>query len=489
MKNNYFKHLFTALLLLCVTAATAHDFEMGGIYYNILSEDNKTVEVTYKGTFYFEYSNEYSGSVVIPETVTHNGTTYSVTSIGGSAFEGCAGLTSIEIGNSITSIGTYAFYGCTGLINIVVDEGNSTYDSRDNCNAIIETATNKLIAGCRNTVIPNSVTSIGGSAFERCAGLTSIEIGNSITSIGTYAFYGCTGLTSITIPNSVTSIGDAAFAYCPGLTSIIVESGNMYYDSRDNCNAIIETATNTLLAGCQNTIIPNDVTSIGTSAFHGCTGLTSITIPNSVTSIGELAFHGCTGLTSITIPNSVTSIGAWAFQNCSGLTSIEIGNSVTSIGDYAFMDCTGLTSITIPNSVTSIGIYAFEGCSNIETLYISSTIESIGIKAFDRCDKIKEIKVGAEKPIRGDENIFTDAVYNNATLYIPNGTKSLYEKREPWNIFFNIVEIDFTGIEDVYDEVKGENGKVQTIYDLQGRKVEVPSEGLYIINGKKVVVK
>ena len=122
-------------------------------------------------------------------------------------------------------------------------------------------------------------------------------------------------------------------------------------------------------------------------------------------------------------------------------------------------------------------------------MYISSTIESIGIKAFDGCDKIKEIKVGAEKPIRGDENIFTDAVYNNATLYIPNGTKSLYEKREPWNIFFYIVEIDFTGIEDVYDEVKGENGKVQTIYDLQGRKVEVPSEGLYIINGKKVVVK
>ena len=163
-----------------------------------------------------------------------------------------------------------------------------------------------------------------------------------VTSIGEYVFRDCrniTLLTSITIPEGVTSIGDNAFSGCSGLTSIIVENENPKYDSRDNCNAIIETSSNTLIVGCKATTIPEGVTSIGGSAFQGSSGLTSITIPNSVTSIGDGAFQGCSGLTSITIPNSVTSIGYMAFYGCSGLTSITIGNSVTSIGESFSADC------------------------------------------------------------------------------------------------------------------------------------------------------
>ena len=306
-------------------------------------------EVKEIGEWAFWYCKSLT-SVIIPNSVTSIGNSAfsncsgltsikipnSVTSIGWNAFAGCIGLTSIIIPNSVTSIGDYAFYGCYGLTSIRVEDGNTKYDSRENCNAIIETATNTLISGCQNTIIPNSVTSIGRSTFS-----------------------GCSGLTSIIIPNSVMSIGDGAFYGCFGLTSIRVEDGNTKYDSRDNCNAIIETATNTLISGCQNTIIPNSVTSIGERAFSGCSSLTSLTIPNSVTSIGWGAFSNCSGLTSITIPNSVTSIGNAAFYDCSSLTSVTIGNSVTSIGWQAFYGCTSLTSVIIPNSVTSIGSGAF----------------------------------------------------------------------------------------------------------------------------------
>ena len=874
----HLKPLFTALLLLCTTVATAHQFEVGGIYYNILSETDKTVEVTYRDSYYYD-DDEYTGSVVIPESVTYNGNIYSVTSIGSIAFSSCSGLTNITIPNSVTSIGYGAFFNCSGLTSITIPNSVTSirYEAFEDCRSLkelriedgegtlslgynihnsystgeglfydcpletlylgrnlsydtsdsygyspfynIETLANVTIgknvttigsnafsgcSGLTSIVIPNSVTSIfgyafygctglktvynfsnlifykdssndgyvayyatkvinapntvidgdfiwcnlngantlacylgevaeltlpadyngenyviGNDAFNGCTGLTSIEIPNSVTSIGSDAFNGCTGLKtvynfsnltfskgsgydgyvayyadnvynvpngfidsdfiwyenedgmalagylgnateitlpdnyngenytignsafsycdrlkSITIPNSVISIGYEAFAYCTGLTSVVIGNSvtSIGYEAFAYCTGLTSiTIPNSVTSivegafynctGLTSVVIGNSVTSIGSSAFSGCTGLTSIEIPNSVTSIGNYAFSSCSGITSITIPNSVTSIGYDAFNGCTGLTSIEIPNSVTSIGyevfayctgltsitipnsvtsigDYAFYNCTGLktvynfsnltfskgssrngyvayyadkvynapngfidgdfiwyenedgmtltgylgnatelalpadyngksvtsiesyalynctgltsieipnsvtsignytfygctelTSITIPNSVTSIGASAFEGCNNIEKLYIGSSVESIGDKAFTGCEKITEIKVDLGKPIRGSADIFTNAVYDNATLYIPNGTEQLYQKREPWNLFFYIAEMDFTGIDEVYDEVKGENGEVKTIYDLQGRKVEVPSEGLYIIDGKKVMIK
>ena len=177
----------------------------------------------------------------------------------------------------ITSIGESAFSGCSGLEKIAVESGNSCYDSRDNCNSIIDTETNTLIVGCKNSVMPNSVRSIGDCAF-----------------------YGCTGLTELILPNSVRSIGDIAFTYCSGLEKITVESGNSCYDSRDNCNSIIDTEFNTLIVGCKNSVIPNSVTSIGYYAFYGCSGLTELTLPDSVASIGDGAFICCSDLSKIT---------------------------------------------------------------------------------------------------------------------------------------------------------------------------------------------
>ena len=463
------KQLFTLLLtLVATTALWAYDFQYGDLYYDITSSSEPyTVEVTYE---YHGSSNNYSSltTVVIPETVTYNGTTYSVTSIGREAFANCSGLTSITI--------------------------------------------------------PNSVTSIGWYAFAHCSGLKSVTIPNSVMSIGDYAFRNCSGLTSVTIPNSVTSIGDGAFVACSSLTSIVVEDGNTIYDSRENCNAIIETASNTLIAGCQNTTIPNSVTRIGSQAFYFCSGLTSVTIPNSVTSIGDYAFYGtgiynneanweagvlyisnclieakdlsgayiikdgtrliadyafegCSGLTEIEIPNSVTSIGDYAFAYCTGLTSITIGNSVTSIRGGAFVACSGVSSIvvedgntvydsrencnaiietasntliagcqntTIPNSVTSIGREAFADCSGLTSVTIPNSVTSIGDWAFAWCESLKEVICYAEEVPELGEDVFYKVPQSEATLYVPASALGDYQVAEHWKKFGTILPIQET---------------------------------------------
>ena len=283
-----------------------------------------------------------------------------------------------------------------------------------------------------------SVTAIGDSAFIQCISLTSVTIPSSVTSIGSDAFAYCSGLTSITIPEGVTSIGSSAFYGCRGLNTIIVKQGNPKYDSRDDCNAIIETDSNTLLWGCNTTTIPEGVTSIGRSAFRNCSGLTSVTIPESVTSIGSSAFAFCSGLTSVTIPEGVTTIGERAFQYCKSLPSVTIPNSVTSIGSYAFQECSNLTSIRIGNSVKIIGDYAFGWCSNLRSVIIPNSVTTIGERAFYDCDKLTIVIVQIEKPLVIHSKTFSNSAF--AMLLVPNGCKAAYQAANYWKDFMEIRE-------------------------------------------------
>ena len=387
-----------AFLLSAPQAMFAYDFSQNGLSYDILSTEDKTCEVS-------DCSYNLS-TVVIPSTVVNinNGTTYTVTSIGESAFRGCSSLTAVEIPNSVTSIGSSAFEYCSSLASIEIPSsitsiGDWAFSDCSSLTAVeipssVISIGNGAFSNCTGLTaveIPSSVTSIGNSAFSGCSRLTAIEIPNSVTSIGNYAFYGCSSLTDIQIPNSVTSIGEHAFYGCSGLTAVEIPNSvtSIGYSAFEDCSnlsqLVIGNGQETLTIQ-SNTFSSCPITTLylgrNVNYYVNFKSLETLTIGSSVTSIGDEAFYGCSGLTAVEIPSSVTSIGDEAFSGCSGLTAVEIPNSVTSIGGWAFSDCTSLTSIEIPSSVISIGNGAFFGCDRLHSVTIGAGVLSISSYAF-----------------------------------------------------------------------------------------------------------
>ncbi len=451
----------------------------------------------------------------------------SVTSIGDGAFQGCSSLTSITIPEGITSIGYDVFSGCSSLTGVTIPSGVTS----------IGDGAFYRCSGITSITIPESVTSIGSLAFSYCSGLTSITIPKNLSVIESGTFSSCINLKKIVIPENVTAIGTSAFDYCKSLTSIVISPNiksigdNAFHDceslykvivpnisrwceiefgSSGDENPVLEANYSTSLWSDENTqitdlVIPDGITIIKKRAFGSWRTLKSVTLPSSVTSIGSVAFWGCPGLTSINIPSSITNIDKAAFAYCFNLTkvkvedkesyckivfnhdpssnplyfakrlydyddteivSIAIPEGVTSIGGSIYRNNEGLTEIIIPESVTEINRYAFIGCSSLSTIVSKNPVPPT---------------VPAEShSISNVITSFDDEVYASATLYVPTGSKELYEAAEYWKNFSNIVEFDPTGIMNISNN-KESVAKVLGSYSLNGKRLSQPQKGLNII--------
>ena len=366
------KLLALTLALMASVSSFAHDFSVDGIYYNII--DEKNVEVTYKGSS--AYEDEYKNEVVIPDSVTYNGVSYIVTSIGKNAFAYSALLKTITIGNNVKSVGDNAFSNCNLLASVTMGTAvqNVGKYAFYNCSylSVIDS-------------VPNSLTTVEESAFRACSQLTAINLPDSVTTIGDYAFYECYRLASVTLGNGLTSIGDQAFMYCSALKSIV---------------------------------IPNSVTNIGASAFSCCSSLDSVAIGNGLRKISDCTFYKCSALAYFTMPDSIESIGKHAFFTCKSLKNINVPRTVTTIGDYAFSGCSELESIHIPEGVLEIRERTFENCSSLKSILLPQSITSIGNNAFAGCAKLPAIDI--PEGVKSIEGSTFENCTSLAAITIPN---------------------------------------------------------------------
>ncbi len=527
------KRVIIVLLIFCwnVIHSAAFDFEMDGIYYDSLS--SKSCEVV-RGNGYME------AIVNIPNKVIFEGKEYEVVRIGSDAFYGQEIIENIHIPASVLTIGSEAFMHCKGLTKIEVEERNPVYSTVDgllydkqktklikvpiakkeiNISSSVAEICDDAFQECRSlrkVIIPSSVIRIGNNAFAGCDSLGEIQIPKSVESIGEYAFQGCKALSVIAIPSEVMEIGINAISFCTSLKSVTLSSK-------------MESIPDGLFRGCTSltdVVIPSSVTSIGDYSFAQCDSLQEINIPNTVTSLGSNVFYGCSSLEKIRISESVMKIGSHAFEYCSKIDTIAVPSRVDVIGEKSFNGCNGLAYIdvseenieyksiegflydkkltrlikapslayndNIPASVTQISPYAYFKCGNISCTRIPESVLTIGEWAFVGCGSLDSVYM--VKSIDLTDTYLPDI---GRTLFVPKGNKTDFEGSiyyvGQYSLFKAIVEYGDQMVSIEEPPTIDSNMTEPAIYSLQGvrigRDLNSLVRGVYIMRGKKVVVK
>ena len=425
-------------LVLCSLTANAHDFKVGKIFYEIISEEDGTIAVTYEGTDIYNPDSHYTGEIRIPDRVSYYGKEYSVTRIGERAFMNCDSLISVSLPESIERIEELAFDGCRNLTEIKMPSkanyiGSGAFKSCKQLESIqipegvtiLYFTTFWYCTNLKSIVFPNSLTTIEHGVFVECDSLSTITLPDSLVKIGSYTFGHCDALDSITIPASVTDIGPEPFDHCTNLKFLQVAEGNPKYDSRDNCNAIIETATNKLVVGCVATIIPEGITTLGSYAFCGVY-LPDIVLPNSIQVIEEMAICECTLQSPLIIPEGVKKMDEYALY-------------------YNTVD-----SIIIRGQISRIEKNTFESCTSTEVIDLPKSVEYIGDGAFASCASLEKLICRATTPPQCGSWIFEGASMNR-TLEVPEESLSLYKNSDDWKGFLRINAIGTADIVELPD--------------------------------------
>ena len=397
MGKNYLKQLLATVVLLCCTIVNAQDFEYEGIYYNITDATNKKVEV-------IAGENSYSGEVVIPSGVRYYDELYTVTAVANNAFKGCSGLKSITIPGSVTNVGEGAFYNCTGLKEVYLEDGTqelylnrSFYTTPNTSHATFShSPLEKVYLGRDLTYINPELHPT--APFQDKSTLKSVTIGNKVTKLGTKLFYNCKNIEGeLIIPDNVVTIGKSAFAQCKNITALKLGKNvtTIETDAFVGCSALTGTIT-----------MPRSVTGIKGGAFRG-TNLTGVNVENlsdwckiSFENIEANPLHCAKKMylnneivSSLVVPDDITEIKPFAFYNCTTITSVEFGNNLQTIDDSAFKYCTGLTNVNVPGNVTRINGSAFAYCTNLESAILNEGTLSIGGFAFYQCKKLKSMEI------------------------------------------------------------------------------------------------
>ena len=415
-----------------------------------------------------------------------------VTVIADRAFSHCRHITGITIPATVGLVGIGAFAFCTSLDTIVVDEGNQVYATPDGCNAVIDILAHKLVCGCRRSVIPPTVSRIGNSAFQGISGLRSVVLPDSLEGIDNYAFSHCDSLTSVHIPAWVRNIGSETFSYCWQLDTITVADGNLYFDSRDHCNAIIRRSDNCLVQGCTSTVIPHNVRHIGSKAFCGMRRINRVELPAGLIRLDNFAFQECNSLTSIRIPASVEYLGNNPFVGCTSLDTITVDslntwfdsrsscNAIIAKSDLSLV-C-GCRASVIPSSVYNIKAYAFKGITGMRRIVLPTQLYSIGNEAFADCSDVETILASAFSAPQLGYLVF-QGIGPDIPVHIRRGSLDSYLSE--WRYFRNFIEDFPVGVDTIAHlpkdyEIQCHQGQMTVvsdtpqpiyIFDLTGRVI------------------